>query len=371
MGAVVKDIATSCPPGVPRAPLETLFFGGGTPSLVPPSQLARILDALEATFGIAPGAEVSLECDPGAPASPVCALSPCCSFNDTRRAGTFDAVRLKEYLSLGVTRINLGVQSFDGAMLAACGRAHTAGDVVEAVATVRASGVRSWGLDLISGLPHLTPSLWAATLGAAIEARPDHVSVYDLQVEDKTAFGRWYTPGEAPLPTEEHAAAMYTAAHGALTAAGYNHYEVSNFAKPGHKCRHNLRYWTDAQWHAFGLAAANHLGGRRFTRPRRMADYLAWVTAGCAQQQAGEAPDARERLLDCLMLGLRVADGVPLASLRARFGDEAVARVLAAAKPAVEQGLAAVDGTSLRLLPPQGFLFSSTVLSDMFARMKE
>jgi coproporphyrinogen III oxidase-like Fe-S oxidoreductase len=266
-----------------------------------------------------------------------------------------------------VTRINLGVQSFDGAMLRGCGRAHTAEDVVEAVAAVRASGVRSWGLDLISGLPHLTPSLWASTLGAAIEARPCHVSVYDLQVEDKTAFGRWFTPGIAPLPTEEHAAAMYTAAHDALTAAGYEHYEISNFALPGHKCAHNLRYWTDAHWHAFGLAAADHLGGRRFTRPRRMADYLAWVAAGC--QQAGGVPDADERLLDCLMLGLRVADGVRLDALRARFGDKAVDRVLAAAQPAVEQGLVAEDGTCLRLVAPQGFLLSSTVLSNLFARM--
>lgn len=289
------------------------------------------------------------------------------------RAGTFDAARLRAYLSLGVTRISLGVQSFDDAMLRACGRAHSAHDVLHAVETVRASGVRSWGLDLISGLPHLTPDRWADTLDAATSAAPHHVSVYDLQVEAKTAFGRWYVPGVAPLPSEDHAAAMYVTAHRTLTAAGYEHYEVSNFAAPGHRCRHNLRYWTDAEWHAFGLSAANHLGGRRFTRPRRMAEYLAWVDAGCLPPSAASAdaehPDAQEALLDCLMLGLRLADGVSVPGLRARFGDDAVARVLAAARPPIEQGLMAADERSVRLVPPDGFLVSTTLLAELFARL--
>ena len=192
--SVCADVAAS-PPG---PPLGSVFFGGGTPSLLPPSQLARILAALEAKFGLAAGAEVSLECDPG----------------------TFTAASLAAYLALGVNRVNLGVQSFDAAMLKGCGRAHSVQDVAAALALVRASGVLSWGLDLIGGLPHQTADVWRATLEACVEAGPDHVSVYDLQVEKGTAFGRWYTPGAAPLPSEGDAADMYRAASQALVAAG-------------------------------------------------------------------------------------------------------------------------------------------------------
>jgi oxygen-independent coproporphyrinogen-3 oxidase len=286
--------------------------------------------------------------------------------------GTFDAARLAEYLSIGINRVNLGVQSFDAAMLKACGRAHTVEDVHSALTAVRASGVRTWGMDLISGLPILTPSLWANTLVAAVAAGPHHVSVYDLQVEAGTAFGRWYVPGEAPLPTEDQSASMYVAAHEALTGAGYEHYEISNYAMPGHRCRHNLAYWQDASWHAFGVAAASHVDGRRFTRPRRMADYLAWVAAGCSQGADGtatEAADEHERLLDCLMLGMRLADGVRLDTLHSRFGDAAAARVLAAFQPAVSQGLVVWDGVSVRLAAPSGFLLSTSVLADVFARL--
>jgi oxygen-independent coproporphyrinogen-3 oxidase len=327
-----------------------VFFGGGTPSLLPPAQLSRILDALDLRFGISADAEVSLECDPG----------------------TFDSNRLREYLALGVTRISLGVQSFDETMLRVCGRAHNAQDARSAVEIVRESSVRSWSLDLISGLPNLTPALWDDTLDAAIAAAPHHLSVYDLQVEDKTAFGRWYTPGVAPLPSEEQAAGMYVTAHHTLQAAGFQHYEVSNFAVAGHKCRHNLRYWSDAEWHAFGLAAANNLGGQRFTRPRRMAEYLAWVADGCATPAlvSAKATDAEEALQDCLMLGLRLVDGVRIPDLRARFGDDAVARVLAAAQPAVDDGLMLADEHHLRLAAPRGFLVSTSVLADLFANME-
>ncbi len=218
---------------------------------------------------------------------------------------------------------------------AACGRAHTVADVAAAVAAVRRSGVRSWGLDLISGLPSLTRDVWAATLAAAMAAAPQHVSVYDLQVEPGTAFGRWYRPNERPLPSDEESADMYRLASATLRAAGFEHYEVSNYAAPGHRCAHNLCYWRNGAWYAFGasharwavrarrraccaltsrarapgVAAASHVDGHRFTRPRRLRDYLAWVSAGgeasdaAARAAPGAATEAREELLlDTLML---------------------------------------------------------------------
>lgn len=185
--AVVADVA-ACP--LPCGPLRTVFFGGGTPSLVPPAQLARVLAALRARCGLAPDAEVSLECDPG----------------------TFSRASLEAYLALGVTRINVGVQSFDQDALAVAGRAHSAEDVANALADVKAANPPSWGLDLISGLPHVSAAQWDATLAAAVAVAPHHVSVYDLQVEPRTLFGRRYVPGKFPLPGEGAAADMYRAA---------------------------------------------------------------------------------------------------------------------------------------------------------------
>ncbi len=275
---------------------------------------------------------------------------------------------------MGVSRLNVGVQSFEPSMLAACGRAHSAADVHAALAAVRASGVHSWGLDLISGLPGLTPALWDETLAAAVAAAPQHVSVYDLQVEARTAFGRWYTPGERPLPSDGEAADMYRAAHAALTAAGYEHYEVSNYALPGHACAHNLRYWRDQEWHAFGVAAANHVRGLRFTRPRRLAEYLAWVRDGCrVDAGAGEGPE--EQLLDALMLGLRMSEGLDVAHLGRRFGNARAERVVEALRAHEDARLVEVERTSagaarrVRLTAPEGFLLSNSVLADVFARL--
>ena len=178
------------------APLRTIFFGGGTPSLVPPPLLGRLLDALRTRFGIAPDAEVSMEMDPG----------------------TFDAATLEAYLALGVNRVSLGVQSFEPSVLKSAGRAHSADDARAAVGFMQAAQQQQqnnnisspvtvsrapplrWSIDLISGLPGLDTETWGRTLALAADANPDHVSVYDLQVEPGTPFGRWYSPGSSPLP---------------------------------------------------------------------------------------------------------------------------------------------------------------------------
>ena len=335
VSAVCADVAASV--GGPA--LESVFFGGGTPSLLPPQQLGRILGALQARFGLAPGCEVSLEADPG----------------------TFDQGRLSEYVALGVSRLNVGVQSFDAAMLKACGRAHSVGDVEAALEAVRGCGVQSWGLDLIGGLPGLTQEVWAHTLRTTAGCGAPHVSVYDLQVEAGTAFGRWYAPGVSPLPSHEAAADMYRAAHEALSAAGYEHYEVSNFARPGHQCQHNLRYWRNQSWHAFGVAAANHVGGRRTTRPRRLRDYLRWVREG------GELEgEAGEPLLDSLMMGLRLAEGL---DVRGRFGQTTGLRVESSLAAHVAAGRVSLQGGRVRLTAPEGFLLSNSVISDAFAAL--
>ncbi|KAI8470941.1 MAG: radical SAM enzyme [Monoraphidium minutum] len=385
---LLREVEATAVLNSPRgAPLETVYFGGGTPSLVPPPLLERILSALRRRFGLAAGAEVTIEADPG----------------------TFDAALLAEYRRLGFTRLSVGVQSFEEDLLRSCGRTHTAADAAAALAAAAAAGFPTWSLDVMSGLPGLTRAAWAETLRRAVEAGAPHVSVYDLQVEEGTPFARMYTPGEAPLPPDDAAAEMYREASRVLGAAGYEHYEVSNYARPGHRSRHNQRYWTMQQYYAFGLGAVSYLDGRRYSRPKALPGYEAWVGSFAAAAAAGGpgaglagAEAAREskeeRLLDALMLGLRTADGVDIASLRMEHGAAALAPALpvlrrhtaaglvqlrssgssssgggSGAGPAATAGAGPADGEgevlSARLADPDGFLFSNDIISDVFAAL--
>ncbi|KAG2495696.1 hypothetical protein HYH03_006296 [Edaphochlamys debaryana] len=318
---------------LPGGPLETVFFGGGTPSLLPPELLARILEALDARVGLAGGAEVSMEADPG----------------------TFDGPRLREYMRLGVTRLSVGVQAFQQELLTACGRGHNLADVRAAIDAVHEAGPPSWSLDLISGLPGLTPDMWRESLQEAVAAGPGHVSVYDLQVEEGTPFERWRRAGRLALPPDDAAVEMYGTASELLGAAGFEHYEVSNYARAGHRCAHNQVYWLGLPYYAYGMGAASYLEGRRFTRPAKMRPYEAWVAELAARAAGGvelplpgdclprESPE--ELLLDTLMLRLRTADGLDLAALAAAYGPAAVRTVTAALAPHERRGgVAAFDG---------------------------
>eukprot|EP00884_Botryococcus_braunii_P009156 jgi/Botrbrau1/18241/Bobra.53_1s0095.1 len=342
-------------------PLDTVFFGGGTPSLVPPNQLSRILAVLRKRFQVHEDAEISMEADPG----------------------TFDAQKLREYMDLGVTRFSIGIQAFQRELLEACGRSHGLEDVREAVEAVKEAGVPSWSLDLMCGLPHLSMPLWQSSLQEAIAACPHHISVYDLQVEDGTPFARRYTPGEGPLPSDEEAAEMYRTASSTLREAGYEHYEISNYAKPGHRSRHNQVYWAGTEaYYGFGMGAASYLRTRRFSRPKKMKEYETWLadfaSSGGGLPDGPEAPEQAmvEQLLDAVMLRLRLSDGLDLDWLSQQFGRSAVEMVLEGLEPHFPRGLAvrippgAHPGDRLgrvRLTDPEGFLLSNDVISDVFA----
>ncbi|MEO0408361.1 MAG: radical SAM family heme chaperone HemW [Cyanobacteria bacterium P01_A01_bin.135] len=353
-----QEIALT-PPG---PPLETVFFGGGTPSLLSSQQLGRILGQL-AQRGIAPGAEVSIEVDP-----------------DTITDGM-----LGRYRDLGINRISLGVQAFQDKLLTACGRTHRRHHIDRALAQLRSAGLTNVSLDLISGLPHQTLEDWTESLQMAIATGVPHLSVYDLIVEPRTAFSRWYSPGEAPLPPEETTARMYRQAQVLLTAAGYEHYEVSNYAKPGFQCRHNRVYWQNLPFYGFGMGAASYVQQRRLTRPRTQAGYRQWVarlpTAASTGASVDSQPDSpTEQLLDTLMLGLRLAEGLSLDSLAQRFGPEAVRQIIGTLTPFTAKGWVRYSPSEtasaaspmpgehhrIYLSDPEGFLFSNVILSALF-----
>jgi len=371
-GAIAQYVTTLCqeilttPASLSSGqPLQTVFFGGGTPSLLSVSQLEQILKTLDQQFGIASSAEISLEIDPG----------------------TFDLAQLQGYQAAGINRLSLGVQAFQPQLLQVCGRSHTVDDVYTAVEWIEQSGIANFSLDLISGLPHQTLEQWQESLQQAIALYPTHLSVYDLIVEPVTAFGRQYKPGTKPLPSDEMTAQMYRLADQVLSAAGYEHYEISNYAKPGYPCRHNRVYWENRAYYGFGMGAASYVQGQRFSRPRTRREYFQWVEELIKNKGAIACPQtpASELLLDTLMLGLRLAEGLRLTDLAQRFGEIAVNQILATLKPYFHQGwvelfdlekgclveptseLHQLSSTlSLRLSKPDGFLFSNTVLTALF-----
>ncbi|MFM2303713.1 MAG: hypothetical protein RLZZ135_1123 [Cyanobacteriota bacterium] len=332
-------------------PLETIFFGGGTPSLLTVEQLGQILDWLAGKFGIANGAEISMEIDPG----------------------TFDRAQIQGYHQAGVNRVSIGGQAFQDRILQLCGRSHTVADIYQAVELIYQGGVTNWSLDLISGLPQQTLADWLFSLEAAIKLNPAHISCYDLIVEAQTPFAKQYQPGDTPLPDDETTAQMYRTAQQTLTAAGYAHYEISNYARVNYQCRHNLTYWHNLPYYGFGMGAASYLADYRFTRPRKTQEYYQWIADGCDWHV--ESTSEADRFLETLMLGLRLAQGVRLDSIEAEFGPDQLARLLKCVQRYERQGWVEIlnsDNSTierrLRLSDPEGLLFSNVVLSEIFTR---
>ena len=335
-------------------PLETIFFGGGTPSLLTVAQLAQIIEQLAAKFGIDRDAEISMEIDPG----------------------TFDLSQLQGYLQAGVNRVSIGVQAFQNHLLQLCGRSHDVADIYHTVELLHQGGVTNWSLDLISGLPQQTLPDWEASLKCAIALNPTHISCYDLIVEAQTPFAKQYQPGDKPLPSDETTAQMYRSAQQILSGAGYEHYEISNYAKPGSESRHNRTYWQNQPYYAFGMGAASNLDNYRFTRPRKTQEYYQWVADGCNWRV--DLTPAADRFLETLMLGLRLARGVSLNAIESEFGIAHVNSLLKCLQRYQHQGWVEIvieDGDPdssrqryLRLSDPEGLLFSNVVLTEIFSQ---
>ena len=342
----------------PSSNLETVFFGGGTPSLLPTTELERILITLEETFGLSKDAEISLEIDPG----------------------TFDFPQLQAYQNLGINRYSLGVQAFQDELLASLGRTHRLKDIDRAIAQFEQLGITNFSLDLISGLPQQTVSQWEETLEKAIEVSPAHLSCYDLIIEPGTAFERQLEKGKLPLPPDETAAEMYRITQQRLTDAGYDHYEISNYALAGYQCRHNRIYWQNLPFYGFGMGATSYLGGKRYARSRTRREYYAWL------ESLTETPndltptppiDPIDQLLETLMLGLRLKEGVNLSAIAEQFGSQAVKQILVSLQPYIDKQwvqLTKPNGKEwgqLKLSDPEGFLFSNCIIAQLFQDVSE
>ena len=232
---------------------------------------------------------------------------------------------------------------------------------------------KNFSLDLISGLPHQTLKDWEFSLQSAINLNPTHISSYDLVLEEVTPFGKQYQPGNKPLPSDLITAKMYCLAQEMLTNAGYDHYEISNYGKKGYQCQHNRVYWENKSYYGFGMGAASYINNQRFTRPRTRKSYYEWVenlkaTNGIINEPKLEKIDI---LLETLMLGLRLQDGVNLEIINHNFGEEKVNQILEIVNPFIEDKLVNFNKKNniLKLIDPQGFLFSNTILTEFFVNL--
>ena len=340
--------------------LETIYFGGGTPSLLSTNCIKDILNTLNNEIGIDKNAEITLEMDPG----------------------TFDKNKLLELKNAGITRISLGVQSFDDEILKKCGRAHTNKDTLFALSLLNDYEFDNYSIDLISSLPYLSLQSWYNTLQKAITSGCSHISVYDLQVEDKTAFGRWYQPGVFPMPSDELSAEMYKIAVQELTNSNFEHYEVSNYAKQGKRSRHNQIYWNLQPFYGFGLGASSFLYNKRISRPSKMNEYKDWIQKIEFEGYKNNAilnnnDDSNEDegnntvdILDFVMLSLRTRDGLKLNQLRQMYGIEKYNKVIKSLQPYVKNNLVTIiDDKSISLSDPEGFMLSNEIISSIFAAL--
>jgi len=343
-----REIALA-PPGVP---LSTVYVGGGTPSMLSPPQVASLIEVLRGRFGLAGGAEITLEMDPA----------------------SFDQERLRGYLAAGINRVSLGAQSFDDGVLADLGRRHRRGDLLTAAGWLRQAWRRgelvSWSLDLIQGLPGQDPEGWEQQLEQAIAFEPPHLSIYDLIIEPGTVFERRQQRGQLQLPDDDGAADLQACTARRLRQAGYGHYEISNYARPGHASRHNRVYWSGAGWWGFGLGATSCSDGLRLARPRQRQAYQAWLEGlESATDRLPAEPDPSPAWEDLWLVGLRRREGVHAVDLARRAGLSAaeldgLRRHLGGFE---QRGLLLVEGPRWRLSDPEGLALSNAVLRELLS----
>lgn len=309
--------------------LATVYFGGGTPSLMTPEMVERILVALSLVFRIPPDAEITLEANPG----------------------TVDTHKLSRLRGLGINRLSLGAQSAHDDELRLLGRIHVWHEVVAAVEAAREAGFENLGLDFIFGLPGQTLDRWRETLEAALELAPEHLSLYALTIEEGTPLQKQIGLGLVPAPDDDLAATMYEYAEERLAAAGYSHYEISNWAREGYFCRHNLTYWHNEPWLGIGAGAHSWLDGKRWANLPHPEDYIKALGRGETPTSECEQIEPATEMGETMMLWLRLAEGADALRFRERFSVELEAVFGQALAELRELGLLEWDGCTARLTP--------------------
>lgn len=324
----------------------TLYVGGGTPSLLDVGQLSFLFHTVGESVSLEPGAEVTIEANPA----------------------TVEGGKAERFLELGVNRISLGVQSFRGSSLRRLGRAHSAEDSRHCVPLLRAAGFRNIGIDLIYGLPGQKPGDWEEDLDRALELRPEHLSLYSLAVEEGTGFAARLAEGTLALPPEEVVIEMYRTALEKTEAAGYEHYEISNWSLPGFRSRHNSAVWAMEDYSGIGAGAHSFTKGPPPVRRGNVSlleDYLGRMESGVSPEKFRENPPPRTLAGEALMLGLRMFEGIDRARYRVEHGADPVELFPEAMTLGLEQGW--LEALSDRIsFTREGVIFSDELFIRLF-----
>ncbi len=324
-----------------RLDADTLYFGGGTPSSVPSSELAQLISAARQAFRLAPTAEISIEANP--------------EDVSERTARAWSA--------LGVNRITLGVQSLDKKGLERLGRPSTVEDALEALQRLRSADFINLGADMIFGAPGQSLENWQREIERVMDLGLDHLSCYALEMTGRTPLVRAVERGDLPPTDHDLLADMYELTRARLMGDGWEHYEISNFARPGKRSKHNLKYWSDFSYAGFGLSAASYVEGERWTAPRGFADYLRWAQGGCNLAEK-EAYDPWLRAGEAIAFGMRRTEGVDLRRVAGTHGHDAVNGRREILDQAVSRGLADRQGSRIRL-SERGLLLADEIFIDL------
>ena len=315
--------------------IDTIYFGGGTPSLLTPLQLEKILSAVDKQFAVQPERELTVEMNPA----------------------TVTLEKLKDYRSLGVNRASFGVQTFDDTELKRLARGHNAEDARMTFRLLRDAGFENISFDLIAGLPRQTLADWERNLDEALTLQPEHLSLYLLEIHDGTPLATQVRDGRQPMPDEDLAAEMYELMLDKVTAAGYAQYEISNFARTGFESRHNTKYWRLEPVYGFGVSAHSFDGSQRYANERDTAKYVSLIEGSGGAEVMREQIDAASEFI---FLGLRLNKGIDAAEYKTRFGIDLHEKYSAELKEIRDAGLIETDGRNFRLTR-RGMLFSNEV----------
>jgi oxygen-independent coproporphyrinogen-3 oxidase len=324
-----REAGIALPETFADAVVDTIYLGGGTPSLLDPEDLARLLDGVRETFPCALR-EVTLEADPE----------------------TVDEEKARGWFQAGIGRISFGLQSFSDRELSAVGRMHRREDIERALPLLRGAGISNISFDLIAGLPHQTAESWGATVGEVLAMGPEHISIYMLEVDEGSRLGREILNkggryGAGSVPGDDDVANFYDFARGALGAAGYHHYEISNWAIPGKESVHNLKYWRREAYLGFGAGAHSFSGAQRWANEHDAAKYAEALAAGRIPCEGLEELSAGQALDEELFLGLRQLDGIDIEKIERDYGVQLSGRL----ESLERNGLVERTGAMVRLSP--------------------
>jgi oxygen-independent coproporphyrinogen-3 oxidase len=344
-------------------PLDSIYFGGGTPSLLQPGEVERLIRHALKVFEPRGFVRSTWTGDPDEPAA-----------GDTERTVEITlecnpagarGPRIEEYARAGVNRVSLGVQSFDGNILRALGRAHSPDDARHAIDSVRGAGFLSWGMDLIFGAPESSIDQWRRDLQETISCEPLHVSVYGLTLHEGTRLHERHVGGQVQLPGEDAQREMFLVARETLRDAGWLHYEISNYAQPGHHSRHNSLYWNGGEYLGVGVGAHSYFGGERYANPEALDEYLEAVE-GARYPAVAEPPvSLRSRRAERIMLALRQCEGIDPHRLSRDLGCDFITEYAREVKRLGEAGLLALSAHNVRLTE-EGILLSDGVFEEFF-----